>query len=142
VEKYEAVVIDAGRNINDEVTLGALHASSAVFLVMTQELAAVRNAQRFLSFLMRMGFSQDQLRIVVNHYVKKHSPHHAALEQIRQTLNQEVFYGIPPSAAALAAMNRGRPFVADRQAAGDLDRVFRAFVDKATGRKEAVAKPA
>jgi hypothetical protein len=42
----------------------------------------------------------------------------------------------------LAAINRGRPFVADRTAAGDLDRAFRAFVDKATGGKPAVAKSA
>jgi hypothetical protein len=34
-------------------------------------------------------------------------------------------------------MNRGRPFVTDRAAAGDLDRAFRAFVDKATGAKGA-----
>jgi hypothetical protein len=64
------------------------------------------------------------------------------LEQIRQTLNQPVFYGVPSSPAVLGAVNRGRPFVADRAAAGDLDRAFRAFVDKATGGKQADAKPA
>ena len=37
VEKYEAVVIDAGRWISDEVVLAALQSSSAVFLVITQE---------------------------------------------------------------------------------------------------------
>jgi hypothetical protein len=47
---------------------------------------------------------------------------------------------VPSSTAALAAVNRGRPFVADRQAAGDLDRAFRAFVDKATGGKQAQAQ--
>ena len=36
----------------------------------------------------------------------------------------------------LASVNRGRPFVTDRQLAGDLDRAFRAFVDKATGKKK------
>lgn len=143
VEKYDSVVIDAGRNVSDEVTSGALHAASVVFLVMTQEFAAVRNAQRFLTYLMRLGFTQDRLKIIVNQYQKKNNSHLASLEQIKQTLNQEVFYGLPPSPAVLAAINRGRPFVADRQAAGDLDRAFRAFVDKATGRnKDAVAKSA
>ena len=143
VEKYDSVVIDAGRNVADEVTAGALHAASAVFLVMTQEFASVRNAQRFLTYLMRVGFTQDRLKIVVNQYQKKNNSHLASLEQIKQTLNQEVFYGLPPSPAVLAAINRGRPFVADREAAGDLDRAFRAFVDKATGRnKDAVAKSA
>jgi hypothetical protein len=62
--------------------------------------------------------------------------HIAGLEQIQQTLNQPVFYGIPASPAVLASINKSRPFVANREQSGDLDRVFRAFVDKATGRKK------
>jgi len=144
VEKYDSVVIDAGRNLTNEVVMGALQSASAIFLVMTQEFGAVRSAQRYLTYLMRMGFNQDQLRVVVNQYSKKAGSQYASLEQIQQTLNQPVFYGIPPSPAVLAAINRGRPFVANREAAGDLDRVFRSFVDKATGRKkdEPVAKSA
>jgi Flp pilus assembly CpaE family ATPase len=109
---------------------------------MNQEFGSVRNAQRMISFLMRMGFTQDQLKIVINQYQKKTPSQLATLEQIRQTLNQEVFYGIPPSASVLQAINRGRPFVANREAAGELDRVFRAFVDKATGAKKPVAQTA
>ena len=33
VEKYEAIVIDAGRWISDEVVLAALQSSSSIFLV-------------------------------------------------------------------------------------------------------------
>jgi pilus assembly protein CpaE len=140
IEKYEAIVIDAGRDIADEVVLGALQVSSAVFLVLTQEFPAIRNAQRYLGYLMRMGFSQDQIRVVVNRYSKRPDAHHATLEQVQQTLNQPVFFGIPSSPAVLAAINRARPAVADRQAAGDWDRAFRAFVDKATAGKAAPAK--
>jgi pilus assembly protein CpaE len=139
VEKYEAVVIDAGRWVADGIVLAALQSSSSIFLVITQQFPAIRNAQRYIAALMRLGFNQDQLKIVVNAYQKKPSANLATLEQIKQTLNQPVFYGIPASPAALAAVNRGRPFVADRAAAGDLDRAFRAFVDKATGGKAAVA---
>jgi pilus assembly protein CpaE len=138
VEKYDSVVIDAGRNVSSEVVTGALHVSSTVFLVMSQEFAAVRNAQRYLAYLMRMGLSLDQLKIVINQYQKKSNAQLASLEQVKQTLNQEIFYGIPSSPAVLAAVNRGRPFVSDREAAGELDRVFRAFVDKATGKRDAV----
>ena len=142
VEKYESIVIDAGRSLGDDVVLGALQSSTVIFLVVTQEFPSVRNAQRYLSNLMRMGFTQDQIKVVVNYYQKRNNPNYATLEQIQQTLNQPVFYGIPSSPAVLAAINKGRPFVDDRQAAGDLDRVFRAFVDKATGRKPEVAKTA
>jgi pilus assembly protein CpaE len=135
VEKYDAIVIDGGRAISDEVVLGACQVSSAVFLVTNQELPCIRNAQRYIAYLMRMGFSQDQIRIVVNRYQKKTGPDYASLEQIQQTLNQPVFYGIPQSPVMLAAVNKARPMVADRQAAGDQDKVFRAFVDKATGVK-------
>ncbi len=142
VEKYDAIVIDGGRSISDDVVLGACQVSSSVFLVTTQELPCVRNAQRYIAYLMRMGFTQDQIKIVVNHYQKKIGPNYASLEQIQLTLNQPVFYGIPQSPVMLAAVNKARPMVADRQAAGDQDKIFRAFVDKATGVKLQTVKAA
>ncbi len=142
VDKYDTIVVDAGKNVTDEVVMGALQVSSSIYLVVTQEYPALRNAQRYISYLMRMGFSQDQLRIVVNRYQKKPNPHLATLEQLQQTLNQKVFYGIPESQAFLAAINKARPLVADRQAAGEADRIFRSFVDKATGGRKAQAQTA
>jgi len=142
VEKYEATVIDAGRWMADEVVLTALESSSTVFLVMNQQFPAIRNAQRSIAALVRIGFNPDQIKVVLNQYQKKPDPNWASLEQVQQTLNQPVFYGIPPSAAVVAAVNRGRPFIADRAAAGDLDRVMRAFVDKARGTLAAAAKTA
>jgi pilus assembly protein CpaE len=142
VEKYESIVIDAGRWVADEVVLAALQSSSTIFLVITQRFPAIRNAQRYIATLMRLGFNQDQLKIVVNEYQKKPDANLASLEQIQQTLNQPVFYGIPSSPAALAAVNRGRPLVAARNnGAADLDRALRGFVNKATGAKATVAQP-
>jgi Flp pilus assembly CpaE family ATPase len=136
VEKYEAIVIDGGRAVSDEVVLAAAQISASVFLVIDQEFPSLRNAQRYITFLMRMGFNQDQIKIVVNRYSKKAGPNMASLEQIQSTLNQPVFYGIPASPAVIASINKARPFVANREQAPDLDRVFRAFVDKATGGKK------
>lgn len=143
VEKYESIVVDAGKMVSDEVVLGALQVASTVFLVVNQEFASIRNAQRYITYLMRAGFSQDQLKVLVNEYQKRPGPNFATLEQIQQTLNQQVFYGIPPSPVVPASINRARPFVTNREAAGELDRIFRAFVDKATGvQKKAAAKSA
>jgi hypothetical protein len=36
----------------------------------------------------------------------------------------------------IASINKARPFVANREQAPDLDRIFRAFVNKATGGKK------
>jgi pilus assembly protein CpaE len=138
VERYEAVVVDAGRSLTDDVALASLFSSSAVFLVMTQRFPAVRNAQRYIAGLMRLGFNQDQIKVVVNQYQKKPDQNLATLDQIKQTLNMPVFYGIPPSPAVVTAVHRGRPIVADRAAAPDLDKTLRSFVDKATG----AARPA
>lgn len=132
IEKYDSVVIDAGRSLGDEVAMSACQASAAVFLVMTQEFPAIRNAQRAIATLSRAGFTQDQICVVVNRYQKKPGTHVATLDQIRQTLNQPVFYGIPESPAFLASINKGRPLAAERQMAPDVDKAMRAFVDKAT----------
>ncbi|HMD72140.1 MAG TPA: P-loop NTPase [Bryobacteraceae bacterium] len=137
VEKYDAIVVDGGRAVSDETVMAAAQVSAAVFLVIDQEFPSIRNAQRYISFLMRMGFNQDQIRVVVNRYSKKPAPNIATLEQIQQTLNQQVFYGIPQSQAVIASINKARPFVANREEAGEFDRIFRAFVDKATGAKKA-----
>ncbi len=142
VEKYDSIVVDGGRTIADEVVLGACQVSATVFLVTTQEFPSIRNAQRYIGYMMRMGFSAEQIKVVVNRYQKKPSVNYASLEQIQQTLNQPVFYGIPDSPSMLAAVNRARPVVADRQAAPELDRVLRAFADKATGARLAAVKSA
>lgn len=135
VEKYDCIVIDAGRNINDDLALAALQVSTSVFLVTTQEFPAVRNAQRYLGYLMRLGFTQDQIKILISKYQKKPGAQYASLDQVKQTLNQPVFYGIPESGAVLASINKARPLVTDRQTFADMDKTLRAFVDKATGVK-------
>lgn len=141
VEKYESVTIDAGRWIADELVLAALESSSTIFLVVNQKFPAVRNAQRYIAALMRLGFNQDQLKVVVNKYQKKADVNLVTPDQIQQTLNQPVFASIPWSPAALTSVNKGRPFVADR-GNGDLDRSFRSFVEKAAGISQATAKSA
>lgn len=140
VEKYESVVIDAGRWISDEVVMAALMSATHVFLVTNQRFPAIRNAQRYIAALMRLGLSQDQLKIVLNEYQKKPDASLATLDQIKQTLNQPVLSSIPLSATATAAINKGRPFASKSADKGDLERIFKNFVDKATGAKTAAAK--
>lgn len=142
VEKYDAIVVDGGRAISNELVMAAAQVSAGVFLVIDQEFPSIRNAQRYIAYMMRMGFNQDQIKVVVNRYSKKITANQASLEQIQQTLNQSVFYGIPSSPAVIASINKGRPFVANREQAGELDRLFRSFVDKATGRKKGPEKVA
>src|ERR1700681_2711768 len=48
IEKYDSVVVDAGKNINDDVVMSALQVSTFIFLVVNQELPSLRNAQRYI----------------------------------------------------------------------------------------------
>ena len=137
VEKYEAIVIDAGRWISDEVVLAALQSSSSIFLTITQQFPSIRNAQRYIGALtpprLQSGADPDRRQRISEEAVGQ--SRHARTDQAdAQSCRSST--ACPSSPAALAAVNRGRPFVADRQAAGDLDRAFRAFVDKATGAKQ------
>ncbi len=144
VENYEAVVVDGGVGINEEAVLAAMQISSSVFLVLTQELASIRNAQRYLGFLLRIGLSQDQIKLVVNRYNKRVNSNLASRQQIEQTLNREVFFGLPEAyAAALDAINKGRPMVADPGAgSGELGTALKAFVEKALAANHAAARVA
>ncbi len=80
IEKYDDIVIDGGKNLNDEAVMGACQVSTTVFIVVQQDVPCIRNAQRYIGAMVRMGFSQDQIRVVVNHYTKKIGPNHATLE--------------------------------------------------------------
>ena len=121
--------------------MAAAQVSAAVFLVIDQEFPSIRNAQRYIAFLMRMGFNQDQIRVVVNRYTKKVTANHgdpgadpADFEPAGVLRNSAVAGG-----DRLHQQGPGRSWpTANRR--GDLDRVFRAFVDKATGGRK--AKPA
>ena len=137
VEKYDAIVIDGGRNISNDLVLAAAQVSASVFLVVDQEFPSIRNAQRYISFLMRMGFNQDQIRVVVNRYTKKITSNQASLEQIQQTLNQTgvLRHSGFAGGAGIHQQGAGRSWPTAKQA-GELDRLFRAFVDKATGGKK------
>ena len=67
---------------------------------------------------MRMGFNQDQIKVVVNRYTKKVNPNQASLEQIQQTLNQPVFYGIPPFAGGARVDQQGAAVRGQSRAGG------------------------
>jgi pilus assembly protein CpaE len=66
---YDAIVVDGVRGF-DERTLGALDASDEVLLVLTQEVAAVRNAQRCLDVFRRLGYPAEKVQVVLNRFQK------------------------------------------------------------------------
>ncbi len=85
---YDAIVLDGMRGF-DERTLAALDASDQVLLVVTQEVAAVRNAQRCLDVFRRLGYPAEKVQVVLNRFQKGAT---ITAEIVEETLE------IPPAA--------------------------------------------
>ncbi len=110
IEQYDVVVVDGSRGL-DDILLNCLELSDSIFLVMTQEFPAVRNAQHYLNALARMGFSQEAVKLVVNRYQKR-APMYVTMEQLQQTVSARPFWALPNRyEEAMQAIHRGRPIV-------------------------------
>lgn len=88
---FDAVIVD-GLGGFDERTLAALDASDRVLLLVTQEVASVRNAQRCLEVFGKLGYPDGKVRVILNRFQKSASISAAMVEETLQT----------PMAASLA----------------------------------------
>jgi pilus assembly protein CpaE len=109
-QHYRTVVVDGLRTL-DEAAVAVLDACDQILLVTTQEVPAVRRAQRFVGLLRRLGHDGSRLRLVVNRHAKG-----AEVGSALITSN----IGLPVSAtissdyaALIHAINRGRLLVED-----------------------------
>ncbi|MBM3723950.1 MAG: hypothetical protein FJW40_00785 [Acidobacteria bacterium] len=141
VEHYEAVVIDGGGRPDEDVVLGAIESSTNTFLVVNQRIReSIAGAERHLAYLAGAGVDTGRLQVVVNEYSRQPVEGVVNYDEIQRRLS--VFYGLPSSPVVQAGINRGRPFIEDKQTSGELGRAFKGFVDKITGGKAPLAKSA
>ena len=66
---FDHIVLDGLRDFGD-VPLAALEVAERILLLVTQEVPAVRNAQRKAELLRQLGFETGRLLVVVNRYQK------------------------------------------------------------------------
>jgi pilus assembly protein CpaE len=66
---YDHIVLDGLRDFGD-VPLAALDVADRILLVVTQEVPAVRNAQRKAELVRQLGFDATRIALVVNRYQK------------------------------------------------------------------------
>jgi pilus assembly protein CpaE len=127
IERYDAVVVDGSRAL-DGLLLSCLELSEFIFVVLTQEFPAVRNAQHYLSALARAGYGLEAVRLVVNRHEKKGTLH-VNLEQLKQTLGASPFWVLPNKyEEAMQAVHEARPVVIRGNA--ELSRSYRDFAKK------------
>jgi pilus assembly protein CpaE len=127
VERYDAVVVDGSRAL-DDLLLSCLELSETIFVVLTEDFPAVRNAQHYLSALGRAGFGHEAVKLVVNRHEKRGSLH-VSLEQLQQTLGAAPFWVLPNRYdEAMQAVHEARPVVV--RGSTELGRSYRDFAKK------------
>ena len=127
IERYDAVIVDGSRAL-DGLLFGCLELSESIFVVLTPEFPAVRNAQHYLGALARAGYSQDAIKLIVNRYEKRGTLH-VSLDQLKQTLGAAPFWVLPNRyEEAMQAVHESRPVVT--RGTTDLGRSYRDFAKK------------
>jgi pilus assembly protein CpaE len=103
-QHYDRVIVDGVRGF-DEMSLAALDASQILLMVLTQDVPAVRNAQRCLELFGRLGYDQQKVKLILNRYQKASK---ITLDVISDTLKVPVAHTISNDFVSIIdAINRG-----------------------------------
>jgi pilus assembly protein CpaE len=105
---YDYVVVDTPTALND-ITLAVLDATDLIVLVLTQDIAAVKNTRLFLSIIDGLHINRQRILVVMNRFDRKIAINP---EKIGENLKQEIVSVIPlEEHIAVRAANQGIPFV-------------------------------
>ena len=103
-QRYDHVVVDGLRDFGD-IALAALDLADRILLVVTQEVPAVRSAQRCAEYFRQLGYETKRVMLVVNRY-HKGSP--ITREVVEETVGLPVAGLVGNDFQALSrAVNRG-----------------------------------
>jgi len=128
IERYDVVIVD-GSHALDDLLLSCLELSESIFVVLTPEFPAVRNAQHYLGALARAGYGAEAVALLLNRYEKRGSSLQVSADQLRQTLGTAPFWGFPNRyEEAMKAIHEARPVV--MRSNTDLGRSYRDFAKK------------
>lgn len=106
-ELHDYVVVDTPPGIN-EFSAAALDVASLALLVTTPELPCLRRTRTCLDMLQTMGYSADRLKVLLNRTSSKTSIDEA---QVRNVIDQPIWWRVSNDHAVLAAAGSGRPVV-------------------------------
>lgn len=104
--QYEYVVIDLPHDFRD-TTLAALDAADVIVLMLTPELASIQNANSALRVFDKLGYSPQQIELVLNWTFKGNGLSRA---QIEKSLKRSIRVAIPNGGDAFStAITLGKP---------------------------------
>ncbi|KVL41019.1 AAA family ATPase [Burkholderia sp. MSMB1835] len=104
--RYDFVIFDVGVGI-DPLSMVALDRSDQIQIVLQPAMPHVRAGRRLLEILVSLGYSTDQLRLIVNRATRASERTRTALEEV---LGLHAACTIPDDAdTVLEAINQGHP---------------------------------
>ena len=113
-EVYQYVLVDCPPGLTDS-TLVSVAQSDQVMIVITPELAAVRNAARYIEHFSSLGFPPHHTEIVLNRVGKKNA---LTDQQIETALRRGIARKLPNSYhEVVRAINAGMPIPPDDKSA-------------------------
>jgi pilus assembly protein CpaE len=127
IERFDVVIVDGSRAL-DGLLLSCLELSDSIFVVLTPEFPAVRNAQHYLGALARAGYGHEAVKLIVNRHDKR-GMLNVSLPQLQQTLGAAPFWVLPNRyEEAMQAIHEARPVVSRGKT--ELGRAYREFGKK------------
>jgi len=107
-ERYDYVVVDTGSALND-MTLVVLDAADRIVLPATPDIAALKDARLFFEVTEVLEYPPEKTMLVLNRQDRRSG---ISASDIEESIKHPVAAQIPPDErTALAAVNRGVPFV-------------------------------
>ncbi|MEN2470370.1 MULTISPECIES: AAA family ATPase [Burkholderia] len=104
--RYDFVIFDVGVGINP-LSMVALDRSDQIQIVLQPAMPHVRAGRRLLEILVSLGYSTDQMRLIVNRATRASDRTRTALEEV---LGLQAACTIPDDAeTVLEAINQGHP---------------------------------
>ncbi len=107
---FPYVVLDLDHTFRDE-QIQALRMTDTILLVFRLDFASLRNTNRVLEYLGRLGVRSDKLRLVVNRYGQ---PQEVPFAKAEEALGMKIFHFVPEDSKTInRANNNGVPVVID-----------------------------
>jgi pilus assembly protein CpaE len=105
-QHYDYILLDVGRQI-DAVSLRALDNTDVIYPVLQLALPDIRDARRLLDIFRSLGYTGDNIRLIVNRYEKGGK---LRLQDLHSALGAEVVHTIPNDYVAVTdSVNQGVP---------------------------------
>ncbi len=102
------IVIDGGNHL-DENAVTYMDASDKILLVLTPDLASMRDARLFLELAVTLGYPKDKILLILNQAGRKADVKESEIEDI---LKVDIFGTIPADEnMALSSLNEGVPVI-------------------------------